>query len=154
VYCLGRRDRPDPTINLIEQLDATYVDSRETPVEDVPDVHEAVDLVYEGTGYAKHAISSVHALAPNGVAALLGIPGPWEFEIDAGTFHKECVMYNKAIVGSVNSGPRHFEAAVERLQELPEDALDSLVTRVVDYEEFEPAFENHNEIIKTAVSFE
>ena len=154
VYCLGRRDRPDPTIDLIEQLDATYVDSRETPVEEIPEVYEPMDLVYEGTGYAKHAISSVHALAPNGVAALLGIPEPWEFEIDGGRFHKECVMYNKAIVGSVNSGPRHFRAAVDRLQELPEDALDALVTRIVDLEEFERAFEDSDEIIKTAVEFE
>jgi len=154
VYCLGRRDRPDPTIDLIEQLDATYVDSRQTPVETVPEVHEPVDLVYEGTGYAKHAIQSVHALAPNGVAALLGIPDSWEFEIDGGRFHKECVMYNKAIVGSVNSGPRHFRDATDRLGTLPESALDALVTNVVDYRAFEPAFEDGDEVIKTAVEFE
>ena len=153
VYCLGRRDRPDPTIAFIEDRGGTYVDSRETPVEKIPEVYEPVDLVYEATGYAKHATTSLYALAPNGVAALLGLSEPWEFEVDGGRFHREFVMENKAIVGSVNSGPRHFRAAAETLGGLPAGALDDLVTRVVDYHEFEGAFENGDDIIKTAVRF-
>jgi NADPH:quinone reductase-like Zn-dependent oxidoreductase len=82
VYCVGRRDRPDPTIDIIEGLGATYVDSRETPVAEFADVYEPADLVYEATGYAKHATDSVAALGANGVAALPGVPEPWEFEID------------------------------------------------------------------------
>jgi threonine dehydrogenase-like Zn-dependent dehydrogenase len=153
VYCLGRRDRPDPTVAFIEDRGSTYVDSRETPVEDIPEVYEPADLVYEATGYAKHATTSLYALAPNGVAALLGLPEPWEFEIDGGRFHRELVMENKAMVGSVNSGPRHFRAAAETLGDLPADALEDLVTRVVDYHEFEGAFEDGNDVIKTAVQF-
>jgi threonine dehydrogenase-like Zn-dependent dehydrogenase len=154
VYCLGRRDQPDPSIDLIEQLGATYIDSRETPVEEIPSAYEPADLIYEGTGYAKHAITSLYALAPNGVAALLGIPESWNFEIDGGRFHKEFVMTNKAVVGSVNSGPRHFDAATETLQDLPETFLDDLVTRIADYREFEVAFEDGKEVIKTAVEFD
>jgi len=153
VYCLGRRDRPDPTIEFIEARGATYVDSRETPVEEIPEVYEPADLVCEGTGYAKHAISSLYALAPNGVAALLGIPDPWEFEIDGGRFHREFVMNNKAMVGSVNSGPRHFQAATDTLADLPADALGALVTRTVDYRDPERAFETGDDIIKSAVQF-
>jgi len=154
VYCLGRRDRPDPTIDLIERLGGTYVDSRETPVEAFADVHEPVDLVYEGTGYAKHAITSLYALAPNGVAALLGIPDSWTFEIDGGRFHEECVMYNKAIVGSVNSSPAHFRDATDRLQGMPDGFLEDLVTAVVDYRDFEAAFDRGPGVIKTAVEFD
>jgi len=153
VYCLGRRDRPDPTIEFIEARGATYVDSRETPVEEIPEVHEHADLVCEGTGYAKHAITSLYALAPNGVAALLGIPDTWEFEIDGGRFHREFVMENKAMIGSVNSGPRHFQAATDTLANLPADALDALVTRIVDYRDPARAFETGDDIIKTAVQF-
>jgi len=153
VHCLGRRDRPDPTIEFIEARGATYVDSRETPVEEIPEVYEPADLVCEGTGYAKHAITSLYALAPNGVAALLGIPDPWEFEIDGGRFHREFVMNNKAMVGSVNSGPRHFRAATDTLADLPADALGALVTRTVDYRDPERAFETGDDIIKSAVQF-
>ncbi|MES3518086.1 MAG: glucose 1-dehydrogenase [Natronomonas sp.] len=153
-YCLGRRDRPDPTIDIVETLGATYVDSRETPVEEIPAEYEAADLVYEATGYARHAVESVHALAPNGVATLLGLPDSWTFEIDGGNFHRDIVMHNKALLGSVNSGPRHFEAAVETLAELPSWFLSDLLTTVAPLDAFETAFADDPTVIKTAVEFD
>lgn len=41
VYGLGRRDRQDSKIDIIERLDATYVDSRETPVAELGETHGA-----------------------------------------------------------------------------------------------------------------
>ncbi|WP_135851533.1 glucose 1-dehydrogenase [Halorussus salinus] len=152
-YCLGRRDRPDPTIDVIEELGATYVDSRRTPVTEIPDAHEAMDFVYEATGYARHAFECIEALAPGGVGALLGVPEPWEFEIDGGRLHKEFVMNNKALVGSVNSNVSHFEAAVETLGEFPAWFLDDLVTGVHDLGNYEAAFAQDETTIKTAVQF-
>ncbi|WP_115864954.1 glucose 1-dehydrogenase [Halorussus litoreus] len=140
LYCLGRRDRPDPTIDFVEALGATYLDSRRTPVPEIPDAHEPMDLVYEATGHAKHAVECVDALAPNGVAALLGVPDSWTFEVDGGHFHEELVMTNKALVGSVNSNVSHFEAAIETLGELPKRLLADLVTGVYGLDEFEAAF--------------
>ncbi|KTG09916.1 glucose dehydrogenase [Haloprofundus marisrubri] len=153
LYCLGRRDRPDPTIDIIEELGATYVDSRETPVDEIPDVHESMDFIYEATGFPKHVFQSVHALAPNGVAALLGVPSDWEFEVDGGAFHSELVLHNKALVGSVNSHVKHFEAATESLAAMPEWLLDSLVTGIYGLDEFERAFDDDDTTIKTAVQF-
>ena len=153
VYCVGRRDRPDPTVDIIESLGATYVDSRETPVDEFPEAHGPADLLYEATGYARHAFESIEALGPNGVAALLGVPEPWEFEVDGGRLHKEMVMHNKALVGSVNSGPRHFRAAADRLAGMPERFLEDLVTRVVPPEESTAAFDWSKTTIKTAVEF-
>ncbi|PSQ29220.1 glucose dehydrogenase [Halobacteriales archaeon QS_9_68_17] len=152
-YCLGRRDRPDPTIDAIEDLGATYVDSRRTPVDEVADAHEGMDLVYEATGYAKHAFETIEALAPNGVGALLGVPDAWEFEVDGGDLHNEFVLHNKALVGSVNSHVRHFEAAVETLGELPDRFLDDLVTGVYGLDELDRAFDDDDTTIKTAVEF-
>lgn len=154
VYCLGRRSRPDPTIDILDSLDATYIDSREVPLAEVSEEHEPADLVYEATGYAKHAFECIEALAPNGVAALLGVPEPWEFEIDGGSLHEDVVLHNKALVGSVNSGPRHFRAAIERLDALPDWFFDDYVTRVADLGSFEAAFERDESIIKTAVAFD
>jgi len=153
VYCVGRRDRPDPTVDIIENLGATYVDSRETPVNEFPAAHGPTDLIYEATGYAKHAFESIEALEPNGVAALLGVPEPSAFEVDGGRLHKEMVMHNKALVGSVNSGPRHFRAAADRLAGMPERFLEDLVTRVVPPEESTAAFDWSKTTIKTAVEF-
>ncbi|WP_265108026.1 glucose 1-dehydrogenase [Halosolutus halophilus] len=152
-YCLGRRDRPDPSIDLIEDLGGTYVDSRKTPVPEIPDEYEPVDLVYEATGYAKHAVETVDALAPNGVGVLLGVPEPWEFEIDGGRLHRELVLHNKALLGTVNSHRGHFESAVDSLVQLPEWFTDDLVTGVYGLDEFQTAFTDDDDVIKTAVEF-
>ncbi|GAB6878593.1 glucose 1-dehydrogenase [Halorubrum gandharaense] len=154
LYCLGRRERPDPTIDVIESLGATYVNSTETPVPEIPDVYEPADFVYEATGYAPHAFETIEALAPNGVGALLGVPGDWEFEVDGGALHREFVLHNKALVGSVNSGFEHFEAAVDSLSALPTAFFEDLVTGIHPLDEFEAAFADDDTTIKTAVEFD
>jgi threonine dehydrogenase-like Zn-dependent dehydrogenase len=152
-YCLGRRERPDPTIDIIESLRSTYVNSNETPVPEIPDVYEAPDLIYEATGYAKHPFEAIEALAPNGVLAALGVPGDWEFEINGGRLHRELVLHNKAVIGSVNSNVGQFEAAVESLGSLSEAFLESLVTGIYGLDEFEAAFVDDDTTIKNAVQF-
>ena len=152
-YCLGRRERPDPTIDVIESIGATYVNSNETAVDDVPAAYEPMDFVYEATGYAPHAFETIEALAPNGVGALLGVPGDWSFEIDGGRLHREFVLHNKALVGSVNSGYEHFEAAVDSLAVLEESFLEDLVTGIHGLDEFEAAFADDDTTIKTAIEF-
>ena len=154
LYCLGRRDRPDPTIDVVEELGATYVDSRETPVGEISDAHEPADLVYEATGHARHAFETVDALAPNGVGALLGVPAAgWDFEVPGSDIHRELVLQNKALVGSVNSNAGHFAAAVDTLAGLPDWLLDDVVTSVHDVDDFEAAFRDDETTIKTALQF-
>ncbi|UPV76828.1 glucose 1-dehydrogenase (plasmid) [Halorussus limi] len=153
-YCLGRRDRPDPTIEIIERLGATYVDSRETPLPEVLDAHEAMDFVYEATGHAPHAFETVTALAPNGVGALLGIPSDGTVELDGGRIHREMVLQNKALLGSVNSNVEQYEAAEESLAAFPEWFTDELVTGVYGPDEVERAFETGDDVIKTVVEFD
>ena len=153
LYCVGRRDRPDPTIDIIEELGATYVDSRETPVSEIPAVHEPIDFVFEATGYAKHAFEAIDALAPNGVGALLGVPEAWAFEVDGGRLHREMVLHNKALVGSVNSRMRHFEASAEALSAFPGWFFHRLVTGIYDVDDLAAAFDDDDTTIKTAVQF-
>ncbi|WP_396611482.1 glucose 1-dehydrogenase [Haloferax sp. S1W] len=153
LYCLGRRGRPDPSIDIIEKLGATYIDSRETPVPEIPAEYGHVDFAVEATGYAKHAFEVLDALAPNGVGALLGVPGDWAFEIDGGRLHREMVLQNKALVGSVNSHIPHFEMAIETVSSLPDWFIDDVITEVVPAEAPSAAFERSTDQIKTAVEF-
>lgn len=153
LYCLGRRDRPDPTIDIIEGLGATYVDGRETPVPEVPTVHDAPDLVVEATGHARHPFEAIDALAPNGVAALLGVPGSAAVELDGGDLHRAMVLENKAVVGSVNSNVEHFEAAAEWLASLPAWFREDIVTGTYGLWDIEQAFATDDTTIKTAVEF-
>ncbi|MBZ6495079.1 glucose 1-dehydrogenase [Natrinema longum] len=152
-YCLGRRDRPDPTIDLIERVGATYVDSRETPVTDVPTAYEPMDLVYEATGYAKHAFDTIDALEQNGVGVLLGLPGDDAFDVEGGRLHRSLVQGNKALVGSVNSHVTHFEAACETLSALPDWFGDALVTDVFEPAAVDDAFSRSPDRIKTVIEF-
>ncbi|ELZ05406.1 glucose 1-dehydrogenase [Natrialba asiatica] len=152
-YCLGRRDRPDPTIDIIEEFGATYVDSRTTPVSDIADIHEPMDLVYEATGHAKHAYDTIDVLAPNGVGVLLGIPTEWTFDIDGGCLHRELVLGNKALLGSVNSNIRHFETAKESLESLPDWVLERIITDVYSPTELEAAFDDSPDRIKRVIDF-
>ena len=151
LYCLGRRDRPDPTIAVIEALDATYVDSRATPVAQAAERHEPMDLVVEATGVARHAVETVHALASGGVGALLGVPEDWRFEVDGGRFHREMVLDNKALVGSVNSNRRHLATASDRLADLPEWLVERVVTGVYPTDRLDAAFDDDDTTIKTAI---
>ncbi|MFB6152607.1 MAG: glucose 1-dehydrogenase [Haloarculaceae archaeon] len=153
-YCLGRRDRPDVTIDVIERLGATYVDSRETPVDELADAHEPMDFVYEATGYARHAFEAVDALAANGVGVLLGIPEDWDFEIEGGRLHREFVLENKALLGSVNSHVPHFEAARETLAAYPDWFTDAVITHVYPPGDVEAAFETGEDRIKTVIEFD
>jgi threonine dehydrogenase-like Zn-dependent dehydrogenase len=151
---LGRRDRPDPSIEVIEALGATYVDSRETPVSEVADAYQPMDFVYEATGHARHAFEGLDAVANAGVLALLGVPTDWRFEVDGGRLHRETVLGNKAIVGSVNADRNHFRAAVETLDRLPAWLVDDLVTGVHPHTAPQPAFAtDDDQTLKTAVEF-
>jgi threonine dehydrogenase-like Zn-dependent dehydrogenase len=155
VYCLGRRDRPDPTIDFIESVGGTYVDFRETPLGEFREAHEPADFVFETTGYPRHAVEAVHALGPSGVATLQGIPGgSAPFGIDCGDFHSELVVANRALLGVVNSRKPHFRAAAEWLDETPESVLEALVTDVYGLDEIHAAFEDSEEVIKAVVSFD
>lgn len=154
-YCLGRRDRPDPTIDFIEAIGGTYVDSREVPVADFADEHLPADYVFETTGYPEHAIDAVHALAPNGVATVQGIPdGSASFGVDCGEFHSELVVNNKALLGVVNARRRHFEDAAEWLDTVSESVLDELVTGIYGIDEIEAAVADSPETLKSVVSFD
>jgi threonine dehydrogenase-like Zn-dependent dehydrogenase len=153
VYCLGRRDRTDRRVEVIDRLGATYVDSRETPVTSIPDVHEAVDFVYEGTGYPLHAHDAVSALAANGVATLQGVPESWTEEVDLGVFHRNLVTANKALLGVVNARRSHFEAAVDTVAALPDWFVDRVVTEVYDPGNAAAALTDE-EAIKATVTFE
>lgn len=154
LYCLGRRDRPDPTIEIIERLGAGYIDSRETSLSKVADAYEPMDLVYEATGHAPHAFETIDALAPNGVGVLLGIPADGSFEIDGGRLHREFVLGNKALVGSVNSSVPHFEAARESLDDMPDWFVRELITDVHPPEAIDAAFETGDHVIKSVVKFD
>jgi len=153
VSCMGRRDRPDPTISVIERLGASYLDTRETPVPSLAETSEPPALVIEATGHAPHAFETIAALAPGGVGALLGVPADDVRELDAGRLHRELVIGNKAIVGSVNSGRAAYLQAVETLVSAPPWFAEAIIDSVVAPAAAPEVFAGDDTTIKTAIEF-
>lgn len=152
----GHGGFPDSEDHLVlgHEAVAVVADANGTDLAAVADVHGGMDLIYEATGYARHAFDGVDALAPAGVLALLGIPEDWTFEVDGGRLHRDLVLQNKAVVGSVNAGFDHFRAAVETLDSLPTWFLEDFVTGVFPADDPAPAFDTDDDAtIKTAVQF-
>lgn len=103
-----------------------------------------------GDGRHLRGAECVEAPAPNGVAALLGVPGDWGFSFDGGAFHRDLVMHSKAMAGSVNSERAHFRAALDRLADLSAWFLDDYGAEVARLDRFEAAFDPEAGL-KTAV---
>ncbi|GGL62389.1 glucose 1-dehydrogenase [Halocalculus aciditolerans] len=152
VYCLGQRDPDHPSVRVLDRFDAAYVDARDTPLAAFADAYEPADLVVEATGHPPHAVESLDALAPNGVAALLGVPeGTHEESVPLAHVHRDAVLSNKAVVGSVNSNARHFRAAADALADMDTDFLDALTTVAPAFDDPAAAFREDETTIKTAV---
>ena len=153
VSCMGRRDRPDPTIAVIERLGAHYLDTRRTPVPALADAPQRPALIIEATGHAPHAFETITALAHGGVGALLGVPGDDMRSLDAGRLHRDMVVGNKALIGSVNSGRPAYLQAVETLAAAPSWFADAMIDRVLPHSEAPAAFSDDDTTIKTAIEF-
>ena len=153
VSCMGRRDRPDPTIAVIERLGASYLDTRTTPVPQLAEAAEPPTLIIEATGHAPHAFETITALAPGGVGALLGVPTDDVRSLDAGRLHRDLVVGNKALIGSVNSGRAAYLQAVETLAAAPAWFAEAMIDRVVPHTAAPEAFTADDTAIKTAIEF-
>jgi len=152
-YCLGRRDRPDLTIDFIEKVGSTYVDSgrRRSTTSRTNTSRLTSSTRRLGTrptpSRASRRSPQRRRRAPQD-PQLLGV------RIDGGSLHNEIVLHNKCLVGSVNAGVRHFEGSVDTVASMPDDLLDHLITTVTDPENVEPAFEDGDDQIKAVVEFE
>lgn len=84
----------------------------------------------------------------------MGIPSDWSFEVDGGALHREFVLENKALVGSVNSHVPHFESAAASLPEFPDWFVPELITDVFTPAEVERAFDVDESTIKSTIEFD
>jgi hypothetical protein len=78
---------------------------------------------------------------------------PTTQELDAGRLHREMVLENKVLLGSVNSNRRHFEQARASLSTFPDWFLAELVTGVFAPEAVGDAFEKAQDDIKSVIEF-
>src|ERR1700756_2150546 len=104
---------PNLNANLVEELGARYISTKETSILDDAKQHGPFDLVFEGTGNSGVVFDSMQALGKNGVLVLASVTGGDKMiQIPADRINLEFVLGNKVMVGTVNANREYFEMGV------------------------------------------
>src|SRR3974390_310429 len=113
VTTFARTSKPYLNADLIEELGARYVSTKETSILDGAKRYGPFDLVFEGTGNSGVVFDSMQALGKNGVLVLASVTGGNKMiEIPADRINLEFVLGNKVMVGTVNANREYFEMGV------------------------------------------
>jgi threonine dehydrogenase-like Zn-dependent dehydrogenase len=118
VVCYSRREAPYLNSELVEELSAVYVSSKQRPLADVASEHGPFDFVIEATGFSPLAFEAADALGKNGVLVLASVTGGERTaEVPADRINQGFVLGNKVMVGTVNAAREDFERGVADLVE-------------------------------------
>lgn len=113
VTAFGRTMKPYLNSELVEELGARYISTKETSILDAAKEHGPFDLVFEGTGNSSVVFDSMQVLGKNGVLVLASVTGGDKMiEIPADRINLEFVLGNKVMVGTVNANREYFEMGV------------------------------------------
>ncbi len=158
VFGLGRQDPHTVRPSILAGMGATYLDENQFQPDDWGERFGPMDLILEATGAARLEFDLLSLLGTNGLYALTGIPGEaLPFKVNGAAIMRRLVLSNQAVVGSVNAGRKHFQAAVEDLEQVQRtwgNGLQRMVTHRFPYQRFTEAIELHSpEEIKTVVEW-
>ena len=150
VTTFGRTPAPYLNSNLIGELGARYVSTKETSVADAAKQYGPFDLIFEGTGNSSVVFDSMQALGKNGVLVLASVTGGDKMiEIPADRINLEFVLGNKVMVGTVNANREYFEMGVRDMAQAEAEYpgwLGKLLTDPVR------GLENYTELFKKLTS--
>jgi threonine dehydrogenase-like Zn-dependent dehydrogenase len=147
VTVFGQRPGPYRNSDLLEQLGARYVSTRDLPIMDGAHKHGPFDIVFEATGFSPVVFEAMQALGKNGVLVLSSVTGgDRRVEVPADRINLEFVLGNKVMVGTVNANREYFERGVEdmAMAEAEYDGwLGQLLTHPI------AGLENYDEMMRT-----
>ncbi len=115
-YVYSRELPPDPKIDLVSAIGATYVSTQMTNIDQLATEIGNIDLVYEAVGHSHFALEALRVLGINGIFVLTGVPGLQAFiEADPARLMRDMVLKNQALLGTVNAGSEAFASAIKDL---------------------------------------
>jgi glucose 1-dehydrogenase len=115
-YVYSRELPPNPRIDLVSSIGATYVSTQTTTIDQLHEQIGNIDLVYEAVGHSHFALEVLRVLGINGIFVLTGVPGLQAFiEADPARLMREMVLKNQVLFGTVNAGPESFASAIRDL---------------------------------------
>jgi len=105
--------KPNKNAQLVEDLGARYLSTKENSIKDGSAHYGPFDLIFEATGASSVVFDSMRALAKNGVLVLSSVTGGDRMiQVPADKINLEFVLGNKVMVGTVNANREYFEAGV------------------------------------------
>lgn len=141
---------------LVEATGATYLDGRDSPIDELPSQIGNLDLVVEATGNSTVAFQAISALGTNGILCLMGVStGEKPLQICADCLNMEMVLGNKVVFGTVSSNRSHFEKAMQSLASIERNWpgwLSRLITRRLTLDEFTDGLHPAPDNIKTVIA--
>jgi threonine dehydrogenase-like Zn-dependent dehydrogenase len=112
-YAYSREVPPNPRIDLVHAIGATYVSSQSETFPQLAAQIGNIDLVYEAAGQSHFALQALHVLGTNGIFVVTGVPGLQAFiQSDPARLMRDMVLKNQVLLGTVNAGPEAFAAAL------------------------------------------
>ncbi len=115
-YVYSREVPPNPRIDLVRAIGATYVSSQDDTFPDLAAQIGNINLVYEAVGQSHFALQALQVLGTNGIFVLTGVPGLQAFtEADPARRMRDMVLKNQVVLGTVNAGTDAFASALRDL---------------------------------------
>jgi glucose 1-dehydrogenase len=118
VTTFARSTKPYLNADLVEELGARYISTKETSIIDGGKQFGPFDLILEATGNSGVVFDSMQVLGKNGVLVLTSVTGgDKKIEIPADKINLDFVLGNKVMVGSVNANREYFELGVRDMSQ-------------------------------------
>ena len=140
---------------LVEAIGATYLDSSNSPITELPRQIGNLDIIVEATGNSTVAFQAMNVLGINGVLCLMGVStGEKPLQVCADCLNMQMVLGNKTVFGTVSSNRGHFEKAVQFLGEIDRKWpgwLSRIITRRLAISDFQSALKPVPDGIKTVI---
>ncbi len=116
VTTFGRKPSPYKNSELIEELGARYISTRQFSITEASKKFGSFDIIFEATGNSGVVFEAAENLGKNGVLILTSITGgERKLEIPADKINLDFVLGNKVMFGSVNANREYFEVGAKDL---------------------------------------
>ncbi|MDP6445127.1 MAG: glucose 1-dehydrogenase [Pirellulaceae bacterium] len=149
VFTVARSEPPTLNAQIVAGLEAHYVSTRRTPMEQLVDDVGRADLIVDATGSSEIAFKSMEWLGHNGALVWTSITGgAEETTIRSDSVNLQWVLGNKLLLGSVNANRGHFESGIRDLalgEMMYPGVAEKILTNPVD------GLENHAEMMRLLV---
>jgi threonine dehydrogenase-like Zn-dependent dehydrogenase len=113
VYSCARSKPPTHNSEIVKSLEANYISTSETSLEQLAQQVGKADLIIDATGSSEIAFNAMQYLGHNGVLVWTSITGgKRSIPVFSDKINIEWVLGNKLLLGSVNANREYFESGI------------------------------------------